>query len=148
MTARALVRTVQLGMVLASATEAWCTEIPGGVDAACTARESLTDTFGGALPDETMHDLHLLTTELVTNAVLHAGASESDAIELQVAPASNSLRVSVTDPGRTDETPHVEKLDWEVPGGMGLYLVEQISSRWGVDRLGDGAHRVWFELAA
>jgi hypothetical protein len=31
---------------------------------------------------------------------------------------------------------------------MGLFLVEQISSRWGYERLGDGANRVWFELAA
>jgi hypothetical protein len=31
---------------------------------------------------------------------------------------------------------------------MGLYVVEQISSRWGVERLDGGANRVWFELAA
>jgi anti-sigma regulatory factor (Ser/Thr protein kinase) len=135
-------------MVVASSTEAWCAEIPGGVEAACTARELLTEMFGDTTPDATMHDLHLLTTELVTNAVLHAGAGDSDAIELRVAAGADALHVSVSDPGRTAETPHVEKLDWEVPGGMGLYLVEQISSRWGVDRLGDGAHCVWFELAA
>jgi anti-sigma regulatory factor (Ser/Thr protein kinase) len=104
--------------------------------------------FGGTTPDATMHDLHLLTTELVTNAVLHAGAGESDAIELRVAAGANALRVSVSDPGRASDTPHVEEPDLETPGGMGLYLVEQLSSSWGVDRLGDGAHRVWFELAA
>src|SRR3954470_1695215 len=147
MTPRALVRTVQLGMVLASATDAWCTEIPGGVDAACTARESLTETFGGALPDETMHDLHLLTTELVTNAVLHAGAGESDRIELHVAAEPDRLHVAVTDPGG-DDTPEVQELDPDVPGGMGLFLVEQISSRWGVERTPAGGSRVWFELAA
>jgi anti-sigma regulatory factor (Ser/Thr protein kinase) len=135
-------------MVVASATEAWCTEIPGGVEAACVARELLSEVFAGRMTDPTMHDLHLLTTELVTNAVLHAGAGESDAIELSVAPGVDSLRVSVTDPGRFSDTPHVEKPDPETPGGMGLYLVEQLSSRWGVERVGAGAHRVWFELAA
>ena len=135
-------------MVVASATNAWSTEIPGGVEAACTARDALTETYGASLADGTMHDLHLLTTELVTNAVLHAGACESDAIELRVAAGVDRMHVSVTDPGRTTGTPHVEELDLDVPGGMGLFLVEQISSRWGVERLGTGAQRVWFELAA
>jgi anti-sigma regulatory factor (Ser/Thr protein kinase) len=135
-------------MVVASATEAWCTEIPGGVEAAWTARELLTETFGDTVPDPTMHDLHLLTTELVTNAVRHAGASEDDAIELSVAAGADALLVSVTDPGHASDTPHVEELDPDVPGGMGLFLVEQISSRWGIERVGGQAHRVWFELAA
>ena len=134
-------------MVVASATEAWCSQIPGGVEAACTARELLTEMFGDTTPDATLHDLHLLTTELVTNAVLHAGAGESDAIELRVAAGADALRVSVTDPGRAADTPHVEQPDPEVPGGMGLYLVEQISSAWGVERVDGHAHRVWFELA-
>jgi anti-sigma regulatory factor (Ser/Thr protein kinase) len=135
-------------MVVASASEAWSTKIPGGVEAACTARELLTEMFGDTTPDTTMHDLHLLTTELVTNAVLHAGAGDSDAIELRVATGADALRVSVTDPGRALGTPHVEEPDPETPGGMGLYLVEQISSAWGVESVGGRAHRVWFELAA
>jgi anti-sigma regulatory factor (Ser/Thr protein kinase) len=135
-------------MVVTSATEAWCTEIPGGVEAACIARELLSEMFADTMPEPTMQNLHLLTTELVTNAVLHAGAGASDAIELRVANAADSMRVSVTDPGRGEETPHVEKPNPEVPGGMGLYLVDQLSSRWGVERLGGGSKRVWFELAA
>jgi anti-sigma regulatory factor (Ser/Thr protein kinase) len=134
-------------MVVTSATDAWRTQIPGGVEAACTARELLTEMYGDATPDATLHDLHLLTTELVTNAVLHAGAGESETIELSVAGGGDVVRVSVTDHG-SPETPHVEALDLETPGGMGLFLVEQISSRWGVEELGGGAHRVWFELAA
>lgn len=35
-----------------------------------------------------------------------------------------------------------------VPGGMGLFLVEKISTRWGVERMPGGANQVWFELAA
>lgn len=135
-------------MVVASATEAWCTEIHGGVEAACTARELLSEMFAEKMAEATMHDLHLLTTELVTNAVVHAGAGASDTIELGAASAADALRVWVTDPGRGTDSPHVEELDLEVPGGMGLYLVEKISSRWGAERLDSGANRVWFELAA
>jgi anti-sigma regulatory factor (Ser/Thr protein kinase) len=134
-------------MVVATATDAWCTEIAGGVEAACTARELLTEMLGGTMPEPALHDLHLLTTELVTNAVVHAGAGESDTIGLSVDGSGDLLRVSVTDTGALG-TPEVQDLDPEVPGGMGLFLVEQISSRWGYERLGHGANRVWFELAA
>jgi anti-sigma regulatory factor (Ser/Thr protein kinase) len=134
-------------MVVASATGAWCTEIPGGIEAPCTAREVLTEVLGDTTPEPTLHDLHLLTTELVTNAVLHAGAGESKTIELRVAGGDDLVRISVTDHGSAG-TPEVQDLDLEVPGGMGLFLVEQISSRWGVERLPEGAKRVWFELAA
>jgi anti-sigma regulatory factor (Ser/Thr protein kinase) len=126
---------------------AWRTEIPGGPSAACTARELLTHQLGEVTPAETMHDLHLLTTELITNAVLHAGVGESDTIELQVAPTATELRVAVTDPGAAT-SPEVQELDPTVPGGMGLFLVEQISSAWGVERTPSGENRVWFTLAA
>jgi anti-sigma regulatory factor (Ser/Thr protein kinase) len=134
-------------MVVTSATDAVCTKIPGGLEAACTARELLTEMYGDVMPDDTLHDLHLLTTELVTNAVLHAGAGASEKIELCISRGREMLRVEVTDPGSTG-TPEVQKLDPEVPGGMGLFLVEQISSRWGVERCGGCSNRVWFELAA
>jgi anti-sigma regulatory factor (Ser/Thr protein kinase) len=134
-------------MAVANAVEGWCAEIPGGVEAAWTAREILTDRLGKAAREDTMHDLHLLTTELVTNAVLHAGVGEKGTIELRVAAEQDRVRVAVTDPG-SDDTPVVQELDHEAPGGMGLFLVEQISSSWGVERAPDGGNRVWFELAA
>jgi anti-sigma regulatory factor (Ser/Thr protein kinase) len=134
-------------MVVDSATEAWCTEITGGVEAACVARELLTDRLGDATSDETLHDLHLLATELVTNAVLHAHVGDADTLELRVMASSDGVRVSVTDPG-ADTTPEVQEPDLTVPGGMGLFLVDQISTSWGVDRMPGGAKQVWFELAA
>jgi serine/threonine-protein kinase RsbW len=132
---------------VSSQSTAWRTEIPGGPDAACTARRLLTDKLGEITPAGTLHDLHLLATELITNAVLHASVDESDMIEMRVALDAGGLRVSVTDPG-ADTVPQVQELDPTVPGGMGLFLVEQISSDWGVERTRDGENRVWFQLAA
>jgi anti-sigma regulatory factor (Ser/Thr protein kinase) len=134
-------------MAVANAAEAWSTEIAGGVEAAHAARELLSDRLGESTREDTMHDLHLLTTELVTNAVLHAGAGEAETIGLRVAAEPQCVRVWVTDAGG-DSTPEVQELDPDVPGGMGLFLVEQISSRWGVERAPGGGNRVWFELAA
>jgi anti-sigma regulatory factor (Ser/Thr protein kinase) len=125
--------------------DTWYTEIGGDPAAPATARELLTERLGERTPADTLHDLHLLTTELVTNAVLHARA---DTIVMQVAADRARVRVSVTDPGATDAVPEVQPLDPEATGGMGLFLVEQISSSWGVERTPDGSNRVWFELAA
>jgi anti-sigma regulatory factor (Ser/Thr protein kinase) len=125
---------------------AWCTEIPGGTTAACAAREQLTERFGEVTPADTLHDLNLLATELITNAVLHACVDESETIELRVTPTGAGLHVAVTDHG-ADTVPTVRRLDPTVPGGMGLFLVDQISSAWGVEQTGAGENRVWFELA-
>jgi serine/threonine-protein kinase RsbW len=133
--------------VVESASRGWCSEIAGGTGAACIARELLTDRLGDSTPIDTMHDLHLLATELITNAVLHAGVGETETLELRVAAGPDTVRVSVTDPG-ADTAPEVQDLDLDVPGGMGLFLVERISRAWGVERASDGSNRVWFELAA
>jgi anti-sigma regulatory factor (Ser/Thr protein kinase) len=131
-----------------SASGAWCSEIAGGVEAGCSARELLTERLGDSTPAGTMYDLHLLATELVTNAVLHAGVDETATVELRVATTADLVHVSVTDPGSDATSPAVQDLDVTVPGGMGLFLVEQISRAWGVERRSDGSNRVWFELAA
>jgi anti-sigma regulatory factor (Ser/Thr protein kinase) len=126
--------------------DASTTQISGGAAAAARARELLTDMLADTTPASTLHDLHLLTTELVTNAVRHAAVDETGTIELSVASGPALLRVSVIDPGGAT-SPEVQELDVDVPGGMGLFLVEQISTAWGVEQLRDGGTEVWFELS-
>jgi serine/threonine-protein kinase RsbW len=126
----------------------WSTEIPGGVDAACSARQLLTERLADSTTEETMHDLHLLATELVTNAVLHAHVGDSGTVEMRVAMSPGLVQVSVTDPGDVASRPEVQDFDLTVPGGMGLFLVDQISSAWGYERTPEGANRVWFQVAA
>jgi anti-sigma regulatory factor (Ser/Thr protein kinase) len=120
--------------------------ISGGPAAAGRAREILNGALASAVSGERLHDLLLLTTELVTNAVRHADVDEGRTLELSVAAEPRRLRVAVTDPGGAT-SPRVQSLDVNVPGGMGLFLVDQISSRWGTERGPGGATQVWFELA-
>jgi anti-sigma regulatory factor (Ser/Thr protein kinase) len=124
---------------------AWCERIGGGPTAACAAREMLGARLADAVSPDRLHDVLLLATELVTNAVLHAGVSESDTFELRVSTEPARLRIGVIDPG-ADTDPQVQDLDLSVPGGMGLFLVEQISDRWGVERVRRAGTEVWFEL--
>ena len=83
----------------------------------------------------------LLTSELVTNAVLYA---QSD-IELSVRLSKDGVRVAVCD---ASSVPPVRRLvGTEATSGRGLGLVEALSSAWGVDTSRNGAGKeVWFEL--
>ncbi len=53
------------------------------------------------------------------------------------------MRVEVCDQGPGFELSEPAP-DPSRPSGWGLYLVRELSDRWGIDR--DGETRVWFEL--
>ena len=93
----------------------------------------------GADPD-LEHTICLLTSEIVTNAVRHAGLSGSDRIVLAARLGAEHVRVEVRDsgPGFDPDVRHDAS-------GYGLRMVEMLASRWGVDGLDPGC-RVWFEV--
>lgn len=87
----------------------------------------------------------LLLTELVTNAVLHSGAREGDAIEIDMREGQETIYVVVTDPGNGFERPRRLEPDHSTTGGLGLVLVDRMARAWGTGRDGSGS-TVWFEL--
>lgn len=112
---------------------------PGAVPDARSALESL----GEKVSPQTLEDLRLLVSELVTNSVRHAGLRDSQTIELKVKVVEDTVRVEVNDQGSGFEpTPRTAQSEDE--SGWGLYLVSRLSDRWGVSS--DGVTRVWFEL--
>jgi signal transduction histidine kinase len=110
--------------------------IEGDVDAPGTARRMLWRMRDHVGPD-VMQTVTLLVSELVSNAVRHASADFVD-LKAQVTPAAVRVEVQDGGPGFMPKP-----LPWEHgrPHGWGLYLVEELSDRWGVS----GA-RVWFEV--
>jgi len=92
-----------------------------------------------ALPEETLDSLELMTSELVTNAVLHART----ALHVEVLVASRSLVVGVHDldlaTALQDPYAHRE-------GGWGLGLVEVLAQSWSTERHPGGGKTVWFRL--
>lgn len=112
---------------------------PGAVPDARTALESL----GEQVSPQTLEDLRLLVSELVTNSVRHAGLHDSQTIELKVKLSEDTVRVEVNDQGSGFE-PAPRSAQSDVESGWGLYLVSRLSDRWGVTS--DGVTRVWFEL--
>jgi signal transduction histidine kinase len=117
----------------------------GGPYAAAAARRALgglRDVIGRPCLD----DVYLLVSELVTNGVRHGGAGEDDLLDLTVLRHGNRLRVVVTDWGPGFDGRPRPRNRADQTGGWGLYLVERLADRWGVQRDG-GATAVWFELS-
>ncbi len=85
-------------------------------------------------------DVLLLTSELVTNAVLH-GRSD---VCVEVGWARDGIRVAVLD--ENSRRPVMVQEDPDALDGRGLALVQAVSDRWGVEERPIGK-AVWFELA-
>jgi anti-sigma regulatory factor (Ser/Thr protein kinase) len=84
----------------------------------------------------------LLTSELVTNAVLYARTAISIVVDL----TADRLRVEVIDNNPLPPMPR--DVDDDATSGRGLALVEAMSRAWGIDAVGASGKRVWFEVAA
>ena len=89
--------------------------------------------------------LALVVSELVSNAVLHAGAAVGDPIRLQVRVRSGRARIEVRDGGIGFDTPLSISPDPFTLGGQGLLIVAALSDVWGVVR-GAGGCTVWCEV--
>jgi anti-sigma regulatory factor (Ser/Thr protein kinase) len=87
--------------------------------------------------------VELLTSELLSNAVLHGAAGRAIHLWFR-AGEDDVVRVSVTDslPAR----PVVLHPGLVAPSGRGMAIVEAMSNRWGVDDQHDGGKTVWFEI--
>jgi anti-sigma regulatory factor (Ser/Thr protein kinase) len=106
------------------------------------ARHAL-DNLSRVVSDDVLDRIRLLVSELVTNSVRHAGLEEEDRIALRVTADKRRVRVEVTDPGpgfSEDQPPPSIYQD----SGWGLYLVEQIADRWGINKGRETS--VWFEI--
>ncbi len=95
------------------------------------------------IPRENEATLALLVSELVSNAVVHSHAPESEIVLCARRLHEDAIRVEVTDQG-SGFTP-IPRDPTQRDAGYGLYLVEMQAGRWGVDQ--DGGTCVWFEIA-
>lgn len=85
----------------------------------------------------------LLVTELVANAVKHGSRRPDDTVTVRVCKSPSEVRIGVIDCGPgLDPRPRERPPDLP-ESGFGLYLVEQVADRWGVE---SEPREVWFEL--
>jgi anti-sigma regulatory factor (Ser/Thr protein kinase) len=76
--------------------------------------------------DDLLDRSSLVLSEVVTNSVKHARLGPSQLIDVEVALLTSLLRIEVID------------------DGVGLWLVDQLADRWGVDC--SHSTRVWLEF--
>lgn len=110
-----------------------------------TARAFVRDTLQGWGFTDVVDDAVVLTSELVTNAVVHAGTS-ADVLCLRLPTA---VRVEVADRYPEREVPVREEAhptgSTDREGGRGLILCSALAGRWGVEYTATHK-RVWFQL--
>jgi anti-sigma regulatory factor (Ser/Thr protein kinase) len=106
------------------------------------ARRLAHEFASSAMSEQQCSHLGVAISEVVGNAVRHSGSS--DDIRLMLTRKDGYLCVRVTD-GGTGLVPQPGAMASEPGAGFGLFLVEQLTRRWGVTRE-DGKTRVWFEI--
>jgi anti-sigma regulatory factor (Ser/Thr protein kinase) len=106
------------------------------------ARVWLSELASGAVGEARLPDLALVMTEVVTNAVRHG--APGCALRLAATPKADFLCVQVTDEG-PGLVPRPRAMATDENGGFGLFIVEQLTRRWGMTRE-NRRTRVWFEF--
>jgi anti-sigma regulatory factor (Ser/Thr protein kinase) len=121
--------------------------IPAGPHAAAAARGLVVRSLHGRLPPSVVENAKLLVSELVTNSVRHSGVAKGEHVVVRVHRAGDTCRLEVEDPGCEGAIAPASP-DPINGSGMGLYLVQTLSRRWGVIRAAGGPTRVWAQLAS
>lgn len=122
-------------------------ELPRDAHSPARARAEVRDCVTVAAGPGDLANLVLLTSELVTNAVVHPRGVGDSPIGMRVIVYCDRVRVEVEDSGEGFE--HAKPEPSEGDRGRGLFLVDRFSDRWGSGRVQTDAgprFRVWFEL--
>jgi anti-sigma regulatory factor (Ser/Thr protein kinase) len=115
--------------------------LPPEPASAGVARRLIEQVLGEIVRPAVIEVVVLLTNELVTNAVVHAGTP----VDVLVRDLHGSVQVEVWDAGR--QVPVVADVVVESESGRGLRIVEALSEAWGTD-LGQDGKTVWFRCRA
>lgn len=106
------------------------------------ARRVTREYAEALMQGEQGNKLDMAVTEVFSNAVRHSGSE--DEIVLALTRKDDYLCVRVSD-GGTGLVPRPGAMTTEPGAGFGLFLVEQLTRRWGMTRE-SGRTRVWFEM--
>ncbi|MFC4105969.1 ATP-binding SpoIIE family protein phosphatase [Micromonospora zhanjiangensis] len=116
-------------------------EVPAEPTAPGRVRHWMSDQLAAwGVPEQVIGSAVLCTSELTTNALLHAGTAAR--VEIDLSP--ERLLVSVADSGTRGRVTRA-RTDALSSRGRGLGLIEQLSDAWGTDPTVRGS-TVWFEL--
>lgn len=130
-----------LGGLVEGGTELAGLLLPPDSRSAAAARRHLRTVLQDAGLDQVLDEALLVVSELVTNAVVHAGTE----VELHVRAEPGGLWLQVVDhlPG---VVPLMRAADGDREGGRGVFLLDALASEWGTAHRPD-SKAVWCRLA-
>lgn len=113
--------------------------------ASMVRHELATDLDRHGVDGTTIHEVTLVASELVVNALRHARTTERDELRVHwtVGP-DGVVVVAVEDP--SEEIPVPRKAARDAPSGRGLTIVAALSAGWGYELTPRGK-RVWAKVA-
>jgi anti-anti-sigma factor len=123
-------------------------ELPRDPGAPRAAREELRRALELEMAELELSTALLLTSELVTNAVLHPDPSRQEPISVRITSYPQRLRVEITDRGPGFDPDNRPSRPPEL-GGRGLLVVDRLASRWGTAHItveGEPRFAVWYEM--
>lgn len=116
--------------------------LPPLPDSARAARRFVADVLSSARADAFVDTATLLTSELVTNGIVHANTDLSVLVEA----TPRWVRVEVAD--GNPHLPSRRDYDENASTGRGLEMVELLADDFGVEQIAADGKRVWFRLGA
>jgi anti-sigma regulatory factor (Ser/Thr protein kinase) len=120
--------------------------IPGHPEQVSAARSFVARTLSAHRPGTDADTATLLTSEIVTNAIVHTKSGvEGGTVTIVVIGIPRGVLIEIIDSGSAG-TP-VVKGDLYATDGHGLFLVQNLAAQWGYLREPAGT-TVWFHLAA
>jgi anti-anti-sigma factor len=123
-------------------------DLPADLRAPARARTEVRQAGRDLLDDAMLDAAVLLTSELVTNAVIHPPSGEADTVRLRITCYEGAVRCEISDRGAGFDPTRLPRRATDT-GGRGLLLVDALARAWGTERAtSDGEERfcVWFEL--
>jgi two-component sensor histidine kinase len=118
--------------------------LPPSISAPGITRERVAE-LRATVPEETVNDLSLLCTELVTNAVKYAGLIGDEMIRVDVHSNPSRVEVRIRYPDHNEFDPTLAGDDPGETSGWRLLLVDQLADRWRMVRT-NGDVEVWFQI--
>jgi anti-sigma regulatory factor (Ser/Thr protein kinase) len=112
--------------------------VPESLSAARRFVASMLDEWSFVDPEQVVA---LLTSELVSNVVRHAGGNIG--LEMEIL-GKEALRVQARDD--YPDSAVVQRSEFRGAGGRGLSIVDSLARRWGVDKY-ENYKVVWFETS-
>ncbi len=117
----------------------WTVRLARGDAAAARSRALIRERLGGTFSPAGLERALLVTSELVTNALVHGEGG----IELRLGRRGDRVRIEVVDEG-SGAVPAIREQAGDETGGWGLRIVDQLALHWGCF---EGTTHVWAELA-